>query len=285
MGVLTSSYAGVLTMVVMLVIGSTLRLTDLVAVFKRPRALLVGLAGQQVLVPIVGLTLASGLGGSPCLALAIVALVPGGAASTILTAAAGGNTALSAVLTLCSNVMVAIWVPLLLAVATGICGTDALAGDMDFAGLALRLALVSALPLLAGMVAASLFPRLMGRMQPYLAHMASAIFVIFVAWILWDDRANLVSYVSGAGLLVPVQLLLCGTAAWLAARLFRFGTATRTALLFEWGVQNVPLAILVALSMGATSMALPSAAYGLQQLAVGLVLALILRQRARAAIA
>lgn len=282
MGVLTSDVAGILTLIVMLAIGSTIRLAELLAVFRQPRVLLVGLGGQLLLVPLVGLGLASGLDTSSCMALAVVAVVPGGAASTILTAAAGGNTALSAVLTLCSNIMVAVWVPLLLLLASDVCGVAAMAGEVDFVATALRLALVSAVPLLAGMLAAALLPGPMARVQPHLARLVTLLFVGIVVWILWDDRASLLGYVTGAGFLVPVQLLICGAAAWLVANLFRFAAATRTALVFEWAVQNVPLAILVALSLGSVSaMALPSAAYGLQQLALGLIVALILRRRSR----
>jgi len=284
-GVLTSNYAGILTMVVMLVIGSTIRLADLVGILRHPRALLVGLAGQMVLVPVLGLGLALMLGGTSCLALAIVAVVPGGGTSTILTAAARGDTALSALLTLCSNLLVALWVPVLLFAAATVCGAAAVAEDLDYVALTLRLALVSALPLLLGMVAASLFPRVMGRIQPQLANLAMVVFLGFVAWILWDDRANLASYVSGAGLLVPILMVLCGAAAWFVASLLRFGTATRKALMFEWSVQNIPLAIMGALSLGAgQAMAVPAASYGLQQLMLGLIAVLVLRRVARPAV-
>ncbi len=271
-----------MTMVVMLAIGSTIRLADLAAVVRQPRALLVGLAGQQILVPAAGLVLASGLAGPSCLALAIVAVMPGGVASTIFTAAAGGNTALSAVLTLCSNVMVAVWVPLLLSVSIGICDTGALTGDLDFVVLAIRLALVSAVPLMVGMIVAAVFPRFTARFHPYLGKLATTFFVVFVAWILWDDRANLASYLTGAGVLVPLLLLFAVGTAWLASGLLRFPEATRTALVFEWGIQNVPLAILVALTLGsAQTLALPAASYGLLQIAGGLLIALVLGRRSR----
>ena len=53
--------------------------------------------------------------------------------------------------------------------------------------------------------------------EPHLARLVTLLFVGIVGWILWDDRASLLGYVSGAGFLVPVQLLLCGAAAWLVA--------------------------------------------------------------------
>ena len=279
MGVLTSSYAGILTIIIMLMVGSTIRISDVVENLRKPRGLIVGLAGQMLLIPAIGFALAATLGGTSCMALAIVAVVPGGVTSTILTAAARGNTALSAMLTFLSNLLVVVWVPLLLGLVPRICGVDALAPGLDFAALAVRLALVSAVPLLTGMALVALFPRFMGRIQPYLVPFAAIVFLIIVFWILWDDRANLAGYVTGAGILVPALMLLCGAGAWLVAGLASLGAPTRIALVFEWSVQNIPMAILVAQTLGdVTTMALPSAAYGLQQMVLGLLVLILVRR-------
>lgn len=280
MGVLTSDYAGALTMLIMLAIGTTLRFGDLVAVLRRPRTFAVAFAGQQVLVPAVGLPLAIWLGGDMCLACALVAIVPGGLAATFYTALARGDTALSAVLTFASNAAVEVWLPFLLGLACHACGVHGHGPGLDYAALALRLAVVSALPILAGVALVALFPAAMTRLRPILVRLSTLLFAAIVAWILWDDRARLPGYLHEAGPFMTVLLLATVAVSVVVGRLFGLARPSRIAIGFEWSVHNVPLAILLATSASAAMEVspVPSAAYGILQLVVGLAAALLLRR-------
>ena len=83
--------------VMMFALGLGLTVADFRLTLKRPKALLVGVASQIVLVPVVGFLFVSLLQQDADLALGIVllALCPSAAMSNLLTRIAGGDVALS----------------------------------------------------------------------------------------------------------------------------------------------------------------------------------------------
>lgn len=270
---------------IMLAIGLTLQPRDFLAVARRPRAFAVGLAGQLLLVPALGFGLAMTLDPIACLGLAFVAVAPGGGASTLFTAIGRGDVALSVMLTAASNLLAALWVPPLLQLAFALCGSPLPFDGADVAAIMLRLALISTLPILLGVGLAWRFPRQIGRWRDRLRQAADLMVLLLVVWILWAERDNLLPYLAEAGSRVPLLLLLAAGCGWLAARLAGLGRPQRLALLFEWGVQNAPVAILVALAVtGSEALAMPSAAYGIAQLMTGALLLLALRLGRRIAV-
>jgi len=91
---------------IMLFLGLTLCVEDFRRVLQRPRALVVGLAGQMLLVPLLGLLVAWSAGLDPVMAVGLMVLVacPGGVSSGLLTHLARGDVALSISLTAVESV-------------------------------------------------------------------------------------------------------------------------------------------------------------------------------------
>lgn len=85
----------------MLGMGATLSVDDFVGVFRQPRAFLVGALVQVIGVPLLALAINAGLAPPPGIAfgLVLVAAMPGGAMSNVVTYFARGNVALSIALT------------------------------------------------------------------------------------------------------------------------------------------------------------------------------------------
>jgi BASS family bile acid:Na+ symporter len=94
--------------------GCTLGLGDFALVLRYPRALLLGLAFQLVLVPLVALAFAHGFGLSKgwAVGLMLVSVVPGGAFSNLLTFIGRGSVPLSIALTTVSTLGAVVTVPL-----------------------------------------------------------------------------------------------------------------------------------------------------------------------------
>lgn len=97
----------VLLLVMMICMGMELVVADFRRVVEQPRATLVGLGGQMLLLPAVGVAFAAWAGFPPEIALGIVIITacPGGATSNLFSYLARANIALSVTLTALSSTL------------------------------------------------------------------------------------------------------------------------------------------------------------------------------------
>lgn len=105
----------------MLGMGATLRLPDFGEVLREPRGIAVGLATQLALVPILALAITTVLPLQPGIAVGIVlvAAVPGGTISNVLTFLARGNAPLSISLTAVSTLACLATTPVVMELLAG----------------------------------------------------------------------------------------------------------------------------------------------------------------------
>jgi BASS family bile acid:Na+ symporter len=110
-----------LIQIIMVGMGTTLSLSDFARVLALPRAVLVGIVLQFLVMPLSGFLLAHAFGFSGGVAAGIVLIgsVPGGVASNVMTYLAGGNVALSVTMTACSTLLSPIMTPLAMKVLAG----------------------------------------------------------------------------------------------------------------------------------------------------------------------
>ena len=97
-------------------LGLTLQPNDFLMVFQRPKAVLIGLIGQLLILPLVAIALSEGFS-LPALfyiGLVLVACSPGGSSSNVFSMLAKGDVALSVSLTALSSVITLFTVPLIL---------------------------------------------------------------------------------------------------------------------------------------------------------------------------
>ena len=97
-------------------LGLTLQPKDFLLVFKRPRAMFLGLAGQLVVLPVIAITLALVFDLPPLLfiGLVLIACCPGGSSSNVFSMLAKGDVALSVSLTALSSLITLITVPMIM---------------------------------------------------------------------------------------------------------------------------------------------------------------------------
>lgn len=112
---LTDIFLPILVILGMVGLGTGLGVADFRIIFVRPKAVLVGLSNQLLVVPLIGILLALLFPLSPELAvgLLIIAAAPGGISSNVSTYLLGGDTALSISLTTLSNLVAFITLPTL----------------------------------------------------------------------------------------------------------------------------------------------------------------------------
>jgi BASS family bile acid:Na+ symporter len=220
--------------VVMLAMGLTLRFDDYRALAKAPRALVAGVALQFAVMPLTGFAIARGLGLEPGLAvgLILVACCPGGTASNVVTFIARGHVALSVLMTMASTLAAVVLTPLL---------TGWLAGayvEIDRLNLLLNMVAVVLVPVVAGTLLNTLFPRAAEKVNAVLPLVAILVVVLIVGGIVGGSKAQIMAH-AGVLLLATFLLHAIGFAlGYLLARLLGLDEVEARTISIEVGMQN-----------------------------------------------
>lgn len=272
--------------VIMLSLGIGLTVGDFARVLTQPRAVLVGLTAQLLGAPLAALALVIVFAPPPEIAVGvmILAFCPGGVTSTLLTRFARGRVALSVTLTGVASLISVVTLPLLTgATLEGMLG-DA-APSLDVTALALAMAGITALPVAIGVAIRALSPSIADRLDPPLAWIAGALFLLIIGGALAANWTLFAAEVAVLGpLLVTLNLGLLGLG-FLLARLLRLARPDAVAIALETGIQNGTLGIavgslLVEASAGLPPFSLPSGVYGITMYIVTLPIAAWLRAAA-----
>ena len=266
---------------IMLALGLGLTFDDFVRVARHPRDFAVGAASQIVVLPAVAFLMASVWPMAPELALGlmIIAAAPGGVTSNLLTSFARGDVALSISLTAVISLLSVITIPLVVVFAYGHFMGEQAMQDITVAGTAISVFLIVTVPVTIGLLVRRYAERFALRIEPAARAVSAVLFVLVLAGAIFQERENLVTYYSQAGLATLALNLLMMAIAYLLARLFATGAKQRTAIAIECGLQNGTLAIAIAvLLFGGGLATVPAATYSLTMFVTALIFVALLRR-------
>ena len=251
--------------VVMLGLGLSLTLAVFSRVWRAPKAVLVGLAAQMLLVPLAAWALVHLFNLRPELAigLMVLSLCPGGPTATLLTHISKGDTALSVTLTALTSVLTVVTVP---AVVNGLMA-DLAPGTtvtLPFANTVGQLFAITLIPVAIGMTIRARAAAFADRADRPVK-IASGIFVaLVILGAILQNRANLGSFFAQVG--VPALLLnlvALGTG-FGAGALLKLRREEAVCLAIDTAICNGTLAIFItATLLGNPAMAIPAAIYSL----------------------
>lgn len=267
---------------IMLFLGLTLCVEDFRRVLQRPRALVAGLAGQMLLVPLLGLLVAWSAGLDPVMAVGLMVLVacPGGVSSGLLTHLARGDVALSISLTAVTSIAAVLTLPLVVDASTRLFMASGLGIEFPLAGMVRSIFLLTTVPVLTGMALRAWQPQKVMRIEPVAGRIATALFVLIVLATFWDQRQVLLKQLPVIG---PACLLLNGlilSGAWLLGRKAGLDRRDRIAVATECGLQNSALGIYVCVQLlHSSAMSVPSVVYALLMNGGALAFVMLMRRR------
>lgn len=253
--------------IIMVGIGLSLTREDFAVQARSPRATIVGLFGQLVLVPAVGVGVALAFGLTPMLALGLVlvAATPGGATSNLITYLARGNVALSVILTAVTSVAVILTLPLWFGIGARIIPG---AADEEVAvplgqtfGLLLGVILI---PVAIGMILRARKPALAARIERYVGIVGLVVLVLLIVGIVLGERDRIVDLVATVGPAVIVLNLALIALGGLLAWVCRLKRAEQIAVAVEFGIKNTTLTLLIAFTViGNEEVGLAAAVYSI----------------------
>lgn len=242
---------------IMIGMGITLSFEDFRRVTRTSRPVLIGVAAQFAIMPLLGWTIALGFSLEAQLAvgLILVACCPGGTASNVVSYIARADVALSVLMTMCSTFAAVVMTPLL---------TQWLAGayvPVNGWSLFYSTLQVVVLPVTLGMLLNRYTPRLVRAVMPVAPLVSVLVIALICASIIGANAGTIKD--SALSLLSAVALLHLGgfTLGYVAARLLKLEESACRTISIEVGMQNSGLgAVLAQTSFAQMALApLPSA--------------------------
>lgn len=231
--------------------GLSLTLADLKAIFARPRPLLAGLGAQLLLLPLVAITLGFLFDSPPAIAAGaiILAACPGGVTSNAYTFASRADIALSVSLTSVSSVITVFTIPLLTLLALQLHYDSSSAPEVPVLPMMWTLARMTILPIAVGMAIRAWQPALALKLIEPLRTITLWLLVFIVIIGTWSAWPNIVDNLANAGLLMIAINITGMGLGFIIGQLLALPLAQRLTIVFEVGIQNLSMALLVTLTL------------------------------------
>lgn len=260
---------------IMFGMGLSLTKQDFIELGKEPKAILVGLLGQLLLLPILayGVAILFRLDQHLAIGMMIVAACPGGTSSNIISQLARANLALSVSLTAVTTLVCVLTTPLIIQFAINQFDTHS---DNSFSllGTTLGLIFVTLLPVLFGIYLRQKYPEKAINSEPFFRRLAVGFLIFIIIALVYQERETIFGSFSQV-LLPSITLNLVAIATGLLIG-FVFNLIGRdcVTLGIEVGVQNSGMAILIGVSfLERPDYAITAAVYGLSMyLGAGLLI-------------
>lgn len=252
--------------IIMVGLGMSLSIPDFRRVVQFPRAALVGLGCQLLVLPLVGFGLAHLFGLPPIWAvgLMLIAACPGGPTSNLITFVSRGDTALSITLTALSSAATVVTIPLILAFSIGHFGVEAAAIRSPIGEIVLQIVAITAVPVSLGLLVRHFRPGLADRLRGTVRVASAVIFLLVLGAVIYDQRQVLVEHFFALSGVTATLNVVTMTLGFLIARLFLLDMRRTVTIAIEAGIQNGTLAIVIAMSiLGVGEMAVPPGIYSL----------------------
>lgn len=245
--------------------GLSLVPADFRRVVLQPKAKLIGLGCQVLLLPAVAFLLALifRLPGELAVGLMVLAACPGGATSNVITHLSKGDTALSVTLTAVSSMACVFTIPWIVGWSMDWFLGSGAAVALPFWKTLAQLAFVTILPILCGMALRHARPALALRLE----RPANIFALVFLALIIAaavareNDLAHQFAVAGPAAITLNLVMMLLGFGIGTLAGLPR---PQRVTIAIETGIQNGTLALAITLGLlESAHIAMPAVVYSL----------------------
>jgi BASS family bile acid:Na+ symporter len=265
--ILTSVVLPLSLVIIMLGMGLSLMVDDFKRVFEYPKAALIGLTNQLIILPIIGFGLAVGFDLAPAMAvgLMIIAACPGGVTSNLITHVAKGDIALSISLTAISSLVTVFTIPLIVSFSLNyFANENGAVIELPILKTILQTMGITVVPVGIGMVIRHFKPDFAIKMERPVRTASTVIFVAVMVGIILGNKELILPALKSVGVVTILLNVLTMGVGFGAARLFKLNLKQSISITIESGVQNGTLALVVAINLlQQNDMSIPPALYSL----------------------
>jgi bile acid:Na+ symporter, BASS family len=265
--ILTAVLLPVALGIIMLGLGLSLAVADFTRVLQYPRAVLVGLSCQMLVLPLVCLAVAKGSGLAPELAVGLMLLAasPGGATANLYSHLAKGDVALNITLTAVNSVLTLFTLPLVVNLSLVHFIGEGKVIPLQFVKVVQIFAIVL-VPVAIGMALRKRSPGLAQRLGRPVKILSALFLVLVIVAAVAKDFRLLATYFPQVGLSALMFNLASMLLGYFVPRAVRLSREQAIAIGMEIGIHNGTLAIAIASSpflLNNSAMAIPPAIYSL----------------------
>lgn len=253
--------------IIMLGMGMTLIPNDFTRIIKYPKAILIGLTNQLIILPIIGFSLAIAFNLNPIMAVGLMVLAscPGGPTSNLITQVCKGNIALSVTLTAFASIVSILTIPFILSYALEYftSKTDVTI-QLPIIDTILQIMGITVIPISIGMLIRKYKTNFAKRMEKPMRTASTVIFILVFIAVLAANADKLVDGMKEAGIVTLVLNIVTMGIGYLTARLFKLNFKNTISITIESGIQNGTLALVIATSiLNNVEMGIPIGAYAI----------------------
>ena len=251
--------------IIMAGLGLELRLQDFARVAKHPKAVILALFCQLVILVSIAFLICKLLALPPVLAVGVMLLAasPGGPTANLFSYLYKGDIALNITLTAINSVIAAFTLPFIVNLAIQHFMNDGQQIGLQFSKV-IQVFLIIIVPVCLGMLIRHFLPHIADKLHKPVRTFAVVFLILIIIAAVAKERHNILEYITQVGMatsLFCVSSLLIG---YFVPRLFGINSTQARACAFEIGIHNSTLAMTIALTiMASSAMAMPAAVYSI----------------------
>ena len=254
--------------IITLGMGLSLTDKDFKNIFMHPKAVIIGLCCQMILLPLIAWLIARSIQIDPLfkVGLMIIAACPGGATSNLITYLLRGNVALSISMTALNSIITLITIPLVVHLSLVAFINEDAAIRLNVVETIIKVFLITIVPAFIGTRIRKNYPDFSFKLERPLRVILPLLLLVVYAGVIFIDQgtgeATRIDFVKifPFALLLNILAMISG---FLVARVFRLRVINQFTISIEVGLQNSALAIFVAATLlNSNDMALVPVVYG-----------------------
>ena len=255
--------------VLMFLLGIDISRKAFADIAHNPKAVLLGLIGQLVILPILAFSIAWLLKLPPVyfMGLVLVACCPGGSSSNVFSLLAKGDVALSVTLTALSSIITLFTLPVIMEFVTeAVSDMSGVSIELPVGKLLVQNIVLLFVPLLAGSMFKHFCPGAAAKVSKVLSKMAFPALMILAAVFFLQYKTEIAENFASLGLSAALLIVVAMACSSGISRIGKFNDAVRRTIVIEVGMQNAAQAIAIASSpfiFNSGEMALPAICYAL----------------------
>lgn len=251
--------------IIMLGLGLSLTIADFKRVVVYPKAIIIGLSCQMLLLPLVCFLIAKNFGLPPELAVGLMLLSasPGGPTANLYSHLSKGDVALNISLTAVNSLLTLFTLPFIVNFSIDYFMESGQVIPMQFKKVMEVFAIVL-VPVSIGMLLKSKIPALSLKLDKPIRILSALFLVLIIAAAVLKEKENVATYFQQVGIAALVFNLLSMAGGYFIPLLFKLHKKQAIAIGMEIGIHNGTLAIYIALTvLGNSVMSIPPAIYSL----------------------
>ncbi len=239
---------GASLIIIMFGMGLSLSVDDFKRVVLYPKAIIIGLVNQLILLPAIGFLIIYVMDLKPDIAIGLIILAacPGGPTSNLITHLAKGDTALSVSLTAVASFITVLTIPFIVNLGLVMVQGKETAFQLDILKTISQIFIIVIIPVSLGILIHERWNSFAKKMDRPVRIASTIVFILVIAGLLIKEKENIIPYFQQAGVVALILNISTMMLGFFTAQLFRLNFRQEVSISIESGIQNGTLAISIA---------------------------------------